>query len=145
MGFGRLALGLASGLTIPFIVHDNVYYAIATCFYYPHLKYYREKEKRSAQKAIPLEHLDYYVKDVAKSFLLFWLIIGPTVYKTYYTKENILEGANEQEYQEAEDALNKPDSFSELLKKVKKVESDGTTATKRQMKKIIAAEPVPED
>ena len=91
MSFARFFFGIGCGITIPFLVHDNVYYAIATCFLTPHLKYHTEKSKRSPDKAIPVQHLDYYLKDVGKSFLLFWLIIGPTLYKTYYSGEDMFD------------------------------------------------------
>ena len=85
--FGKVLTGLACGVTIPFVAHDNVYYAIATCFYVPHLKYQREKAARHKDAAIPVEHLDYYLKDVFSNFFLFFLIIGTTMYKTYVKGE----------------------------------------------------------
>ena len=89
--FGRVLFGLTCGITIPFVVHDNIYYAIATCFLTPHLKYHTEKTKRHHTMAIPVESLDTYVKDVGKSFLFFWFIIGPTLYKTYIKKEALFD------------------------------------------------------
>ena len=111
-------LGLTAGITIPFMVHDNVYFAIATCFLSPHLKYARETSKRNVTKAIPVEHLDYYFKDIGKSFLLFLIIIGPTLYRTYYLKENILE----MEDQNTMDISDKPDSFADLVTKMRRAE-----------------------
>ena len=91
--FGRIAAGLGLGMTIPFMVNHDVYYAIATCFLSPHLNYWKEHYKKHQDKAISVESLDAYIKDVGKSFIFFWLIIGPTCYKTYYLKESILENA----------------------------------------------------
>ena len=87
--FGKLLGGLTCGMTIPFMVHDNVYYAIATSFLSPHIKYHYERKHRNKDLAIPVEALDSYFKDIGKSFLFFWLIIGPTLYKTYYKKESM--------------------------------------------------------
>ena len=87
--FAKVLFGFTCGMTIPFMVHDNVYYAIATCFLSPHLKFSRENKERHPDLAMPVECLDNYFKDIGKSFILFWLIIGPTLYKTYYLKENM--------------------------------------------------------
>ena len=38
--------------------------------------------------ALNLSLLDHYVKDVFKSFFGFWLLIGPTIYKAYFSKED---------------------------------------------------------
>ena len=89
--FGRVLFGLGTGITLPFIVHDNIYYAMGACFLSPHLKYWREKKQRNPDLAIPVEALDGYLKDIGKSFLFFMLIIGPTLYKTYYLGEEMTE------------------------------------------------------
>ena len=141
MGFGRLVLGFTTGIALPYMVHDNLYYAIATCFYLPHLTFAKKKAKLAKQQAIPLELLDSYLKDVGKSFLLFWLLLGPTLYKTYYTKENILDALDNVEgfetSSEKEQAHEKKDAFTELLSKVKQAEAGGK---KKKMARIISAE-----
>ena len=58
--------------------------------------------------AIPLSLLDGYVKDIGKSFLIFGIIIGPTLYKTYYLKENMFS-------RQQTDPLSKEDSYAKLL------------------------------
>ena len=113
--FGKVLAGLTCGVTIPFIVHDNVYYAIATSFLSPHLKYHYERTHRNKDLAIPVESLDSYLKDIGKSFLFFWLIIGPTLYKTYYKGENMY---NKEEL----DASSKEDTYSSMLLKIKSAE-----------------------
>ena len=55
--------------------------------------------------------------DVGKSFIFFWLIIGPTLYKTYYKREDILR--IEDVHKGAPD---EKDSFAELLRKIKRAE-----------------------
>ena len=89
--FGKVFIGMTFGITVPFCVHDNIYYAIATCYLSPHLKYNRELKQRNPDKALPVESLDSYLKDIGKSFLFFWLIIGPTMYTTYVKKENMFD------------------------------------------------------
>ena len=118
-GFGKVFLGLTCGLTIPFCVHDNIYYAIATCFLSPHLKYSEQNGKRNPDKAIPVECLDNYLKDIGKSFLLFWIILGPTMYRTYWLKENMFDLNTMNEMGEAS---TKTDSYAEILKKIKHAE-----------------------
>ena len=83
-------MGLGCGLTIPHMVNDSTYFAISSCFYAPHLKFWKEKSERHRDKAIPVESLDAYLLDVGKSFLFFLLIIGPTLYSTYYLGEDII-------------------------------------------------------
>ena len=126
--FGRILFGLTCGVTIPFVVHDNIYYAIATCFLTPHLKYYREKAKRHSTMAIPVESLDYYLVDVGKSFLFFWFIIGPTIYKTYVQKEDLFDPQELDESQvvrrdqETKALLAKKDTYADIAKKIKQAE-----------------------
>ena len=43
--FGKLFAGLGVGITLPFIVHDNVYMTFVTGFYAPHLKFHTERKK----------------------------------------------------------------------------------------------------
>ena len=88
--FGRLFMGLGCGLTIPHMVNNSTYFAISSCFYAPHLKFWKEKSERHQDKAIPVESLDAYLIDIGKSFFFFLLIIGPTLYSTYYLGEDII-------------------------------------------------------
>ena len=136
--FGRIFFGLTCGVTIPFVVHDNVYYCIATCFLTPHLKYHKEKAQRHHTLAIPVESLDNYFVDVGKSFLFFWLVIGPTLYKTYVLKENLFDPQDLEDSQngrlqlETKELLAKRDTYSDIVKKIKQAEK---TKEKAQLKK----------
>ena len=89
--FGKILGGFAAGMTIPFVVHDNIYYAIATCFLAPHVKAHKIRSDRHKDLAIPVETLDYYIKDIGKSFIFFFMILGPTLYKTYVMKQDIFD------------------------------------------------------
>mmetsp|Transcript_11504 Transcript_11504/g.14475 ORF Transcript_11504/g.14475 Transcript_11504/m.14475 type:complete len:189 (+) Transcript_11504:20-586(+) len=130
--FGKVLLGVTCGVTIPFCVHDNVYYAIATCFLSPHLKYSRETRQRNQDKAIPVEALDSYIADVGKSFLFFWLIIGPTVYKTYWLGEDMLAMGQEVGLNGNHEATAKQDTFTDILKKMKSAEKKKSDAVKAE-------------
>ena len=78
--FGKLFGGLVCGITLPYVVHDNVYLAFVTGFYGPHLKFHTDRKRLGQDRAIPLEMVDEYVKEIGKSFIFFWIIIGPTLY-----------------------------------------------------------------
>ena len=69
--------------------HENLYLVIASSFLRPHLKYKIEAAKRHKDQAVSTHELDSYLKDIVKSFAFFWLVIGPTIYKTYYLKEEL--------------------------------------------------------
>ena len=138
MVFARFFFGIGCGLTIPFIVHDNVYYAIASCLLAPHLKFREQQSKLSQNLAYKVEHLDFYLKDVGKSFLFFWLIIGPTLYLTYYKGENILEMA-ENDARDGGFALNDKnnparlhDNFADIITKIKNAEYRKKNPQKQQ-------------
>lgn len=91
MVFYRLASGLAAGLTIPMVCNENVYLVIATSFLRPHLKYRMDAEKRNKNLAVRTDELDAYLKDIFKSGIFFFIVIGPVLYKTYVKGEkNIL-------------------------------------------------------
>ena len=126
--FGKILMGLTCGVTIPFVVHDNVYYAIATCFLSPHLKYTREFKQRNPDKAIPVESLDAYLLDIGKSFIFFWLIIGPTLYKTYYLNEDMLAMGGDP--RQNEEISTKRDTFADILKKMKSAEQTQAESAK---------------
>ena len=81
MVFTKLGLGLAAGMTIPFMVSHNIYMTIANSFLRPHLKFRIEREKMKKDLALPTYMLDSYIKDVIGSFLLFFVVIGPVVYQ----------------------------------------------------------------
>ena len=129
MVFAKFFVGLGAGMTIPFMVHDNVYYAIASCFFSPHLKFREQQRKIHANYAYDIKHLDNYFKDIAKSFLFFWLIIGPTLYITYYKKENILELAEDYKagmgsgFGTKENPALLHDNFSDILMRIKTAEA----------------------
>ena len=88
--FGRLFLGFGCGIMIPHVANHGTYYAISSCFLAPHLKFWRENKERHHDKAIPIESLDAYFIDIGKSLLFFLIIIGPTLYSTYYLKRDLL-------------------------------------------------------
>ena len=56
---------------------------------------------------MPVSLLDSYVKDVIRSFLVFFVAIGPVVYSTYFKKEVVPEEPV------------KIDKYAEMLKKIK--------------------------
>ena len=87
MGFGLFFLGIGCGVTLPFATHKNVSKLMSVCFLQPHMKYRMEKEMRDPSLAINVGKLDDYILDVGKSTLLFFLLLGPVMYKTYYLKE----------------------------------------------------------
>lgn len=73
------------------ICNENVYLLIATSFLRPHLKYRMEAEKRNKNLAIRTDELDAYLKDIFKSAIFFFIVIGPVVYKTYIKNEEIIQ------------------------------------------------------
>jgi hypothetical protein len=90
MVFLKFFGGMACGLAIPMVSHENVYMTIATCFLRPHLKFRMEQSTRHRDIALSTQALDAYLIDVGKSFALFWLTIGPVIFKTYYLKEDLV-------------------------------------------------------
>ena len=127
MVFTRIAGGFVCGVGISFFAHENVYLTIATCFLRPHLKFRMDNAKRSKDLAIPAESLDSYLLDVGKSFALFWILIGPVLYKTYYKKEDLFEKDEhmENEIHQVEDRT------VTLLKRLKEKASTEVTAEKQ--------------
>ena len=87
MVFTRLALGLVSGLTIPHLVHQDIYMTIASSFLRPHLRYRIEKDKLTKDQAVSTRLLDSYIKDAIGSFFFFFIVIGPVIYYTYFMDE----------------------------------------------------------
>jgi len=49
-----------------------------------------EAEKRNKNLAVRTDQLDAYLKDIFKSALFFFIVIGPVLYKTYIKKEEII-------------------------------------------------------
>ena len=89
MVFFRLGLGVVTGITIPLVVHHNVYMVIANSFLRPHLKFRVEQSKLTKDHAIQAEALDSYLKDVIGSFFLFFIAIGPVIYTTHFKKAQL--------------------------------------------------------
>lgn len=121
MVFGRFFAGIATGVIIPMVVHENVHYAIATSFLEPHLKYQYVKEKRGPHLAIPVHELDTYIKNVVMGCGLFFIIIGPTLYQTYYKGVNIL-GENVEAVMDdklSEELVQSDDSYVTILRNIK--------------------------
>ena len=88
MVFLRIGAGFVSGALIAHNSHENVYMSIANCFVRPHWRYRKlQNEYLTKDHAVDLNLLDSYVKDVTSSFVLFWVCIGPIIYKTYFVKE----------------------------------------------------------
>lgn len=84
MVFLRLSAGFISGALIAHNSHENIYMTIANTFVRPHWRYRKMKsEYLTKDHAVDLPMLDSYVKDVASSFVIFWIIIGPVIYQTY--------------------------------------------------------------
>lgn len=48
-----------------------------------------KSEYLTKDHAVDLPMLDSYVKDVASSFVIFWIIIGPVIYQTYIQKKEL--------------------------------------------------------
>ena len=121
MVFYRLASGLLAGLTIPVVCNENVYLVIATSFLRPHLKYRMDSEKRNKNLAVRTDELDAYLKDVFKSALFFFIVIGPVLYKVYVKGEAELFKQSESEG----DELLNPENYKvedravTLLQKIK--------------------------
>lgn len=91
MVFNRLMAGFLAGITIPIVCHEQIYMVIATSFLRPHLKYRMDAEKRNKNLAVRTDELDSYLKDIFKSGVFFFLVIGPVLYQIYI-KGNDLEG-----------------------------------------------------
>lgn len=93
------------------MVDHTVYMTIANSFLRPHLKYRIEKEKLQKDRAIPVSMLDAYIKDMVGSFLLFWVVIGPVVYQTYFKKQPV--------------SFSEDDKYTRMLKKTKNMPLEG--------------------
>lgn len=89
MVFIKLTLGFITGTTIPFLVNEMTYMTIANAFLRPHLKFKIQKENLEANKAIPTQMLDAYVKDVVGSFLMFFVVLGPVIYESYFKQKKL--------------------------------------------------------
>lgn len=60
---------------------------IANSFLRPHLAYNIKREKMDKYKAVSTQMLDDYFKDVFRSFLLFFILIGPTMKQELFPKK----------------------------------------------------------
>ena len=90
MVFTRIALGMATGITISMNSPEYIYLVITNCFLRPHWRYQILKKKYySKDHALDTNLLDIYIRDIVGSFLLFWIMIGPISYKTFVKKENM--------------------------------------------------------
>ena len=78
------------------------------------------KQQRDPNKAVPVRELDYYVKDIARSFLLFFLMIGPVMYKTYILKQDDIFSEGENIISDTISDSSRPeDAYTTLLTKIK--------------------------
>ena len=118
MGFGVFLFGVSCGLSLPFMVHKNISTAMSVCFLHPHMKYRKEKEGRDAKLALSTQQLDNYLLDVGRSTLMFFVMIGPLMYRTYYLKEEIDLGMKTG----YEGMYKAEDSYVTMLKKMKEHE-----------------------
>lgn len=121
MVFLRVAAGFAFGITFPMVCHENMYLLIATSFLRPHLKYRMDADARDKNLAISLDEVDSYLADVGKSFVLFWLLLGPAVYRTYWLKEDLLKETPQDETKLSD----VEDSAVTILKKIKEAQAAG--------------------
>jgi hypothetical protein len=125
MVFYRLGFGLFAGIAIPFMVKDMVYMTIANSFLRPHLKFRIEREQISKEKAVSVQMLDSYVKDVVGSFLLFFVAIGPVVYENYFKKQKVL-GEDGEPLPPQKDEIGhiQEDKYTQMLKQIKSRKSE---------------------
>lgn len=121
MVFFKFAAGLAFGVALPMCCHENIYLVIATSFLKPHLKYRIEAAKRHKDHAISTQELDSYFKDIFKSFIFFWVVIGPVLYKTYYLKEELFPKDG---YGKEAGILEVEDRAATILKQIKAPEGE---------------------
>lgn len=82
----RLGLGLAVGITIPQMVNEELYLLMATSFLRPHLKLKYELQIIGKDRAISIEMINSYLKDVISSFFIFFYLTGPWFYHRYILK-----------------------------------------------------------
>ena len=87
MVFLRFGAGFVTGIVIVHNSHEYVYLTIANSFVRPHWRYQKLKNQHyTKDHAVDTTLLDSYVKDVVSSFIGFWIVILPVVYKSYYAK-----------------------------------------------------------
>ena len=136
MVFVRFFAGLTTGIILPMVVHENVHYCLASCFLEPHLKYQYVKEKRGPHLATPVHELDTYFKSIITNFGLFFVIIGPTLYQTYWKKQNILSENHESELLEkaSEDISKETDSYVAILKNLKRAQNKAAEVANKEQK-----------
>lgn len=115
MVFFKLSVGLLTGVTIPFLVNEMTYMTIANSFLRPHLKFKIQRDNLEENKAIPTQMLDAYVKDAVGSFLMFFVVIGPVIYESYFkAKQAEAQAPKREEVGNMED-----DKYTKMLKQIK--------------------------
>lgn len=138
MVFYKLGLGFVAGITVPFLVSHNIYMTIANAFLRPHMQYRIEKEKLKKDLAVPTTMLDSYVKDVVGSFLLFFVVIGPVVYRELAGEK---EAAEKQKQMQVE-PQSEDDNYTRMLKQIKArgAKSEETSGKPEEQAKITFEE-----
>ena len=113
MVFNRLALGFTSGVFFSMACNDNVYLVTSALLVRPHVRYMSyKKEHMTKNEGTNMTLVEHYMRDVLSSFVIFWISIGPVLYKTYVKKINIF--GEEEQYS---DGNSFEDSFATMLKK----------------------------
>ena len=104
-----MGLGFLSGLTFSSTCPEYLYLIVVDCFIAPHWRYkQRKNELLTSRHALNTTLLNSYVLDTATSFLMFWIMIGPSCYKTFVDPN----------FAEDEKTPNKvDDTFVEMLKR----------------------------
>jgi hypothetical protein len=112
MVFLKLGLGFLAGVTIPHLVNEMTYMTISNAFLRPHLRYRIAREKLHKDKAVSIQMLDDYVRDVVGSFVMFFFVIGPVVYESYFKQKQLQDMApKKEEFGKIED-----DKYTKMLK-----------------------------
>ena len=112
MVFLKIGFGFLTGVTISSYCHEYIYLSIVNGFLSPHWRYKRKvAEMYSTRHALDTRMLNIYMIDIASSFFMFWVMIGPIAYQVYVKKEPVQtqESPNEVE-----------DTYASMLKKLHK-------------------------
>jgi len=118
MVFLKLTLGFITGVTVPIFVNEMTYMTIANAFLRPHLKFKIQKANLETNKAVPTQMLDAYVKDVVSSFFMFFVVIGPVLYESYFKQKQLDDAMPKRE----ELGKVSDDKYTQMLKQVKSVQ-----------------------
>ena len=62
---------------------------IANAFLRPHYGLWIYLKKKDPNAALSTNILDSYLRDVIKSFFVFWMVIGPVTYDAYFRPKEI--------------------------------------------------------